>query len=91
MLGRVLNFFFECLLGAVHKLRNQGGREGPEIWMKMVTVGYVGGEGGVRGGGGGILKGLPFFLNNNPNFFQALRAGMKTYITNAVTIVQRLQ
>ena len=32
------------MLDTAHKLRNPGGGGGPEIWMKMVTVGYVGSE-----------------------------------------------
>jgi len=27
------------MLDTAHKLRNQGGGKGPEIWMKMVTWG----------------------------------------------------
>ena len=40
------------------------------MWMKMVTVGYVRGEGG---GGSKILKELPFCFSNNPNIFPALQ------------------
>ena len=30
------------MLDTAHKLRNQEEGGGPEIWMEMVTVGYVG-------------------------------------------------